>query len=186
MNKKTQPIRPGPPATAMSPLTAFLIEMSGHMMISLAQNLRHQSMSLAEFATLALLMPGKPLRINDVAEALDHPLPAASRIVSSLVDRGLVERREDPDDRRAKALTLTAPGHALMNGLAVSLVDRVEASLAGMSGSATEALRPVFASLRQADGARPGGEPVAAANNLEHGSSEPATNAPRAPRSSRK
>jgi MarR family transcriptional regulator for hemolysin len=136
-------------------MTAFLIEMSGHMVISLAQNLRHESMSLAEFATISLLMPGKPLRINEVAEALGHPLPAASRIVSSLVDRGLVERREDPDDRRAKALTLTSAGQAMLDGLALSLTERVEASLEGMAGSVTEAMRPVFATFRQGAGTKP-------------------------------
>lgn len=185
MNTKAQPAPQNPPAGAKSPLTAFLLEMSGHMMISLARSLRHESMSLAEFASISLLMPGRPMRINELAEALDHSLPAASRIVSSLVDRGLVERREDPDDRRAKVLTLTAAGHAMMDELATSLTDRVEASLAGMAGSVTETMRPVFASLRQAEDARPGGEPVAAAKNLEHGSSQPATNGRRAPRSSR-
>jgi DNA-binding MarR family transcriptional regulator len=153
MNARKQPIPPGLVAAEKSPLTAFLLEMSGHMMVSLARSLRHESMSLAEFASVSLLLPGKPLRINELADVLDHPLPATSRIVSSLVDRGLVERREDPGDRRAKVLTLTPAGRAMMDELSISLAGRVEESLAGMAGSVTETMRPVFASLRQAEGA---------------------------------
>ena len=155
MKQKPQAISAKTGQKPLSPLTEFLIEMSGHMIISLARNLRHESMSLAEFATISLLVPGKPLRINEVAEALDHPLPAASRIVSSLVDRGLVERREAPDDRRAKALTLTAAGQAMVDDLALSLADRVEASLEGMRGEVTETMRPVFNALRQAEAPSP-------------------------------
>jgi DNA-binding MarR family transcriptional regulator len=151
MNAKTQSNLPAPPAGLSSPLTAFLLEMSGHMMVSLTRSLRHESMSMAEFASVSLLLKAEPMRINELAEALEHPLPAASRIVSSLVDRGLVERREDPEDRRAKVLTLTPAGRALMDSLAASLVERVEASLAGMAGSVTDTMRPVFAALRQAE-----------------------------------
>jgi len=153
MNAKMQSDKPSPPTGLESPLTAFLLEMSGHMMVSLTRSLRHESMSMAEFASVSLLLKGEPMRINELAEALEQPLPAASRTVSSLVDRGLVQRREDPDDRRAKVLTLTPAGRALMDGLAASLADRVEASLAGMAGSVTETMRPVFAALRQAEGA---------------------------------
>jgi MarR family transcriptional regulator for hemolysin len=155
MNAKTQAHPPSPPVGLQSPLTAFLLEMSGHMMISLTRSLRHQSMSMAEFASVSLLLKAEPLRINVLAEALESPLPAASRVVSSLVDRGFVERREDPDDRRAKVLTLTPAGRALMDGLAATLADRVEASLAGMAGSVTDTMRPVFAALRQAERSGP-------------------------------
>jgi MarR family transcriptional regulator, organic hydroperoxide resistance regulator len=153
MTAKRQANPDGSPAALKSPLTAFLLEMSGHVMVSLTSSLRHQSMSMAEFASVSLLLTREPLRINELAEALDHPLPAASRVVSSLVERGLVERREDPDDRRAKVLTLTPAGRALMDGLAATLADRVEASLADMAGSVSDTMRPVFAALRRAEGA---------------------------------
>ena len=136
---------------ASSPLTAFLMTMSGHMLISLARGLRHETLSLPEFASIFVLLPGKPVRINELAEVLDQPLPGASRIVSALVDRGLVERREDPDDRRAKVLTLTAAGRAMIDGLATTLVDQVQESLAGMDGSVTDAMRPLFSELRDAE-----------------------------------
>jgi DNA-binding MarR family transcriptional regulator len=38
---------------------------------------------------------------------------AMSQIVEDLVKKGYVERREDPNDRRIRIVTLTAKGHAL-------------------------------------------------------------------------
>src|SRR3569833_12422 len=99
-----------------SPLQAFLLSMSGFMMVDIARQLRNATLSVAEFAAIFLLLRGKPLRINELGEALDQPLPSASRIASTLVDRGLVDRREDAADRRAKILTLTPKGRAMIYG----------------------------------------------------------------------
>jgi DNA-binding MarR family transcriptional regulator len=47
--------------------------------------------------------------IGELARALDLSLPAASKLTRDLEDHGLVERREDPEDRRRTVVTLS-PG----------------------------------------------------------------------------
>ena len=44
-----------------------------------------------------------------------HDKSTITRVVSRLVERGLVERRENPADRREKLVELTAEGTALAN-----------------------------------------------------------------------
>lgn len=66
--------------------------------------------------------------------------PAATRIVSDLVDRGLLERGRDPDDRRVVQITITVKGRQALEDThhegAAMLVD----ILAGMTIDEREAL----------------------------------------------
>jgi DNA-binding MarR family transcriptional regulator len=47
-----------------------------------------------------------PHTVSEIAEALGVSLPAASKLTRELEDHQLVERREDPDDRRRTVVTL--------------------------------------------------------------------------------
>jgi DNA-binding MarR family transcriptional regulator len=54
------------------------------------------------------------LTVKDVADLVPTSLPNASRTVDLLLRRGLVERREDPDDRRQKRLRATPAAHEVV------------------------------------------------------------------------
>jgi DNA-binding MarR family transcriptional regulator len=56
---------------------------------------------------------GETLPINVVAERLNLSTATAGRCVERLVTLGLVDRREDPTDRRSKLVSLTAAGEDL-------------------------------------------------------------------------
>ena len=55
--------------------------------------------------------------VNQLAERLGLSLPATSRSVEGLVQRGYVTRAEDADDRRVKQIAATGDGHALFTRL---------------------------------------------------------------------
>lgn len=59
---------------------------------------------------LAAIQEHQPATLNQVAAALERGAPAVSRSVDTLVRSGLVERREDPANRRRLALRLTKAG----------------------------------------------------------------------------
>src|SRR3954449_10422421 len=70
----------------------------------------------------------EPATLNEVARAVGRGAPAVSRSVDSLVRAGLVERTQDPDNRRRLALRLTDSGRdqlksqrATASGLALRL-----------------------------------------------------------------
>lgn|SRR4051794_14938222 len=59
---------------------------------------------------LSAISSGEPATLNDVAKALGRGAPAVSRSVDALVRGGLVERTQDPNNRRRLALRLTQAG----------------------------------------------------------------------------
>src|SRR4051794_39474520 len=83
-----------------------------------ARRLRHASReSLAEWdvapshaRALGVLDRLGPLRLSDLAERLRIAPRSTTEVVDGLEERGLVQRRPDPDDRRATYVSLTAAG----------------------------------------------------------------------------
>ena len=59
---------------------------------------------------LAVIGSKEPGTLNEVAAAVGRGAPATSRAVDALVRAGLVERTQDPDNRRRLALRLTQDG----------------------------------------------------------------------------
>jgi DNA-binding MarR family transcriptional regulator len=59
---------------------------------------------------LSAISSREPATLNDVAKAVARGAPAVSRSVDSLVRAGLVERTQDPNNRRRLALRLTESG----------------------------------------------------------------------------
>jgi DNA-binding MarR family transcriptional regulator len=53
--------------------------------------------------------------VSDLGEHLGVSNAASSQMVEKLVEEGLIERVEDPDDRRMKKITLTAAGNEVLN-----------------------------------------------------------------------
>jgi MarR family transcriptional regulator for hemolysin len=56
---------------------------------------------------------GDGVRQKELATALSIEGPSLVRLLDSLERRGLIERREDEDDRRARGIYLTPPGREL-------------------------------------------------------------------------
>lgn len=59
---------------------------------------------------LSSIANNEPATLNDVAQSVGRGAPAVSRSVDALVRSGLVERTQDPNNRRRLALRLTPQG----------------------------------------------------------------------------
>ena len=59
---------------------------------------------------LSAISAREPATLNEIAAAVGRGAPAVSRAVDTLVRAGLVERTQDPDNRRRLALRLTEAG----------------------------------------------------------------------------
>ncbi len=70
--------------------------------------------SLPQMATLLLLDEEGELTIKQVAELVGRSVSATSRLLDQLVERGMVSRREDERDRRAKRVAITEGGQTLI------------------------------------------------------------------------
>ena len=71
-------------------------------------------LSFSQINILMRLLHGGSTGVSEIGEQLGVTNAAASQAVERLVQLDLIERREDPDDRRAKQLTLTPKGRTLI------------------------------------------------------------------------
>lgn len=73
----------------------------------------HPAVDPLSYPVLVALTAG-PLRVSDLAGALQEELSTVSRQASTLVQHGLVDKVPDPLDGRASLLSLTGQGRSLL------------------------------------------------------------------------
>lgn len=71
-------------------------------------------LSMPQFSILMQLHHRGNCGIGDISDRFDITNAAASQLVDKLVQSGLIQREEDPHDRRAKLLNLTDKGGELI------------------------------------------------------------------------
>jgi DNA-binding MarR family transcriptional regulator len=71
--------------------------------------------TLPQFRVMVMIRTRGPLNLSAVAEGLAVNPSNASRTCDRLVQAGLLDRREDPSDRRHVTLTLTPRGDSLVD-----------------------------------------------------------------------
>jgi DNA-binding MarR family transcriptional regulator len=75
---------------------------------------RATGLSLPQFGILMQLHYRHNCGISDLGERFDITNAAASQLVDKLVQSRLIQREEDPNDRRARLLNLTEKGKELI------------------------------------------------------------------------
>lgn len=70
--------------------------------------------SMPQFFLLMQVYYKKQCGISDLSEHMEITTAAASQTVEKLVQSGLLDRAEDPSDRRAKQITLSVKGRELI------------------------------------------------------------------------
>lgn len=75
---------------------------------------RSRGLSMSQFSTLLRLHHEGECGVSDLGEQLGVTNAAASQMVAKLVQQGLLERCEDPADRRNKIISLSGTGQALV------------------------------------------------------------------------
>ncbi len=97
-------------------------------------------MSRAKWAVLARLDRFEGLKQAELADMLDLQPITLTRLLDGLCESGLIERRPDPDDRRAKRLFLTPAARPLLERLSVLGGELMDKALEGLDASRVAAL----------------------------------------------
>ena len=93
-------------------LSEFLSRLLTTAEVDVIDGLATSDISFAHFRTLMVLAgQARALSLAELAEILHLSVAATGRNVDKLVGMGLVDRREDPADRRVKRVSLTDEGH---------------------------------------------------------------------------
>jgi len=88
---------------------------------------REKSLSRSMIGTLFHLGHRDHAGVTDLGEHLGVSSAAASQMLEHLVEEGLIQRLEDPDDRRMKKITLTEEGTRVMKESVSARLDWIDA-----------------------------------------------------------
>jgi MarR family transcriptional regulator, transcriptional regulator for hemolysin len=95
---------------------AFLIHDVARMMKTCADHAaRPCGITRAQWAVLAKVERSEGLKQSELADMLDIQPITLTRLIDRLCEAGLLERRPDPDDRRAKRLYLLPAAKPLLD-----------------------------------------------------------------------
>src|ERR1043166_1436505 len=120
----------------------FTISDVGRLLRTYAdQKARRFGQTRAQWAVLLRLERREGLKQSDLAEDLDIQPITLTRLVDRLCDNGLIERRPDPNDRRAKRLYLTPAARPLIEQIGRQAEDIMAAALAGLDQATVEMMR---------------------------------------------
>ena len=134
---------------------AFIINDVARMLRTYADYKGAQfGVTRAQWAVLARLDRFEGLKQSELAEMLDLQPITLTRLLDRLCENGLIERRADPNDRRAKRLFLTPAAQPMLEQLGVLAEETLGTALAGVSRESVEQivtqLAVVKENLRQA------------------------------------
>jgi DNA-binding MarR family transcriptional regulator len=103
--------------------------------------LQDAGISFSQLKCLGLLSNADaPLSLGVLSEDLGLSLPAVSRAVDGLVQRGEVRRQEDPSDRRCKFVSLSARGRSTYERVLAVRLAGVERFVEGLEPDDRDAL----------------------------------------------
>jgi MarR family transcriptional regulator for hemolysin len=98
---------------------AFILNDVARLLRTYADHRASQfGMTRAQWAVLVRLDRSEGLNQSELADTLDLQPITLTRLLDKLCDGGLIERRPDPEDRRAKRLFLTPAARPLLKQLA--------------------------------------------------------------------
>ncbi len=93
-----------------------LIHISIHTsMTSMHLYAKQNGLSISQMVTLMRMRKYKFIQVKDVAKRCEISRPAASQLMDKLVQKGLVLRLDDSDDRRVKNHKLSEQGETLID-----------------------------------------------------------------------
>lgn len=91
--------------------------VSSKVMRGMQAELVELDLSFSQMTALHVLRARGSVTVTALSERTHLSLPAASHLVERLVQRGLAQREENPENRREKVVTLTQAGLDVLNGM---------------------------------------------------------------------
>ena len=108
-----------------------------------------KEMSVPQFRTLGFVYRNEGASLSEVADHIGLTLPTMSMLVDGLVVRGLINRREDPQDRRRITLALTNAGRTRLESARSATTANLEQKLRELSVSDRATVTAAMRLLRE-------------------------------------
>jgi len=114
-------------------LFVVLTRASNALHRKLNERIDLHDLTLTEFGILEALYHKGPLLLGDVQRKILLSSGGVTYTVDRLAEKGLVERRECPSDRRARYAALTPKGEALISEIFPEHADQISALMSVVS-----------------------------------------------------
>jgi MarR family transcriptional regulator for hemolysin len=137
-NKHDVPIWSPHLSTVQREIAFTIIDVARLLKTLTDQRARQYGMTRAQWAVLFRLDRSEGLKQSELAELLDLQPITLTRLLDRLADNDLIERRADPNDRRANRLFLTPAARPLLERLTLLGEEMMETVLAGLDGKSSE------------------------------------------------
>ncbi len=129
---------------------AFILNDVARLLRTYADHKAAQfGMTRAQWAVLVRLDRAEGLNQSELAEILDLQPITLTRLLDKLCDSGLIERRPDPEDRRAKRLFLTSAARPVLKQLASLGEETMAGALAGVAPGSVEQMVSQLATVKE-------------------------------------
>ena len=123
---------------------------------SVARQLRHTSQETlapwditpSHLRALRVLMRRGVMRLSELSDHLQIAARSTTEVVDALETRGLVERRPDPDDRRATLVALTGHGASVLDAIRAARGTETERAFGRLSQTDRAHLARILRRLR--------------------------------------
>jgi MarR family 2-MHQ and catechol resistance regulon transcriptional repressor len=146
MNTDTRPSYGGETGLALSAFVALARAYNAVTAVA-AQDVARSGLSTGEFAVLEVLHHKGPLLLNEVQRRILVSSGGITYLVDRLEKRGLVERRDCPDDRRARYAALTGAGSELIQGIFPSHAEAIRGAFAALDDGQKATLAKLLRAL---------------------------------------
>jgi MarR family transcriptional regulator for hemolysin len=128
---------------------AFLLSDVARLLRTCAdQEARRFGMTRAQWGVLFRLQRNEGLKQSELADLLEVQPITLTRLIDRLCDNGLIERRSDPNDRRAKRLFLTPAAKPVLEKVTAAAETMMASVLTGLDPAARKAMRATLTMLK--------------------------------------
>jgi len=120
----------------------WLVLMKAHRSMGrhAQQSIAAHDIGFSDFTILESLLHKGPMLVNEIGRRIHLTSGSITTAVDRLEERGLVERSADASDRRAKQVSLTRTGRALITKIFDTHKATLDAAAEGLTRSEREAL----------------------------------------------
>jgi DNA-binding MarR family transcriptional regulator len=135
--------------TNLKELFSFRLNLLAHMSSKIAAlvNEREFEIDSREWRIIGLLGAFSPYSLQALAREVNVDKSQASRIVSGLIEREILQRGADENDGRGVQLSLTSKGKAIYRRVFPKAVKRNEALLSVLDEKERDCLERIFTKL---------------------------------------
>jgi len=144
-----------PPTEATLKLWIVLSRAFSAVAAHVRADVARHGLSPTEFGALEVLYHKGPLLVGEVKRKILVSSGGITYVIDRLAEKGLVERRDCPEDRRASYAAITEAGVEMMKEIFPLHLETLERALSGLSESEKEEATRLLRTLGLAAAAAP-------------------------------